>query len=76
MPTGVGVQKDKTQQVTLLFAEAKMGMGTLPEKSEQIFDSITQADASTTREYGGTGLGLTVSRRSCIKLRARQEHRQ
>ena len=74
--TAVRVHKETNQQVTLLFSVADMGIGILPEKSEHIFDSFTQADVSTIRRYGGTGLGLTVSRRSCIKLRARQEHRQ
>ena len=39
------------------------GIGIPPGKLETVFQSFSQADASTTREYGGTGLGLTISRR-------------
>ncbi len=38
------------------------GIGVQEEKLQKIFESFTQADNSTTRKYGGTGLGLTISR--------------
>ncbi len=38
------------------------GVGIAPEERETIFREFTQADSSTTREYGGSGLGLTISR--------------
>jgi PAS domain S-box-containing protein len=39
------------------------GIGISPEQQDRLFQSFTQADSSTTRKYGGTGLGLVISRR-------------
>jgi len=50
-------------QITLLFKVKDSGIGIPQEKIETIFDSFTQASSNTTREFGGTGLGLTITKK-------------
>ena len=41
------------------------GVGMTPEQASKVFDPFTQADVTTTRKYGGTGLGLALVSRFC-----------
>jgi PAS domain S-box-containing protein len=76
------VCEDRTTQPTqfIIFQVVDTGIGVTPEQQEKLFQPFTQADSSTTRRYGGTGLGLALSRSFCrmlggdIQLESRPGH--
>ncbi len=52
----------------VLFQVSDTGIGITPEQMGRLFEAFSQADSSTTRLYGGTGLGLNITRKFCQML--------
>jgi HPt (histidine-containing phosphotransfer) domain-containing protein len=59
----VTLEQQGEAEACLHFAVSDTGIGISVEKQRRVFDPFSQADASSTRRYGGAGLGLTISAR-------------
>lgn len=60
--------QQSTEEATVTISVSDTGIGIAPEKIEAIFTPFTQADGSISRSYGGTGLGLTISRQLALLM--------
>lgn len=64
----VNVQNQDQEHLVLAFAVEDTGPGIPPDQVERLFRPFTQADASTTRRFGGSGLGLSICQRLVKKM--------
>ncbi len=61
----ISTTRSRCQQPEIVFQVTDTGIGMTDDQVSRLFGAFIQADDSTTRRYGGTGLGLTISRKFC-----------
>jgi signal transduction histidine kinase len=66
---GLSVRRESWNETErVVFDVSDTGIGMTPEQQSRLFQSFTQAESSTARKYGGTGIGLVISLRICRML--------
>jgi len=60
--------KSRSQE-WIVFTVKDTGIGMSPDQLARVFEPFTQADSSSTKKYGGTGLGLTITKKYCKMMR-------
>jgi len=67
----ITLEKETRKKATVRFSVQDTGMGIPVDKTQMLFNSFTQVDASTTRKFGGTGLGLCISKQLAQMMRGK-----
>ncbi|MBC3766868.1 PAS domain-containing hybrid sensor histidine kinase/response regulator [Neptunicella marina] len=70
---GIKIEQQTDKEMTLMFSVKDTGIGMTKEQISQIFTSFNQAETSTSRRYGGSGLGLSISKRLVELMNSRIE---
>lgn len=62
------VEEDTANDALIRFEVEDTGIGVAPEVASKLFHAFEQADSSTTRKYGGTGLGLVITKKLAERM--------